>query len=56
VCLANRLLLTAAEFDTATGGVDPAGGDFATVKLLDAGGVRSIDGGEQARFWREDAS
>ena len=53
VCLANRLLLTAAEFDTATGGVDPAGGDFATVKLLDADGVHAISPEEQAQFWRE---
>jgi proteasome beta subunit len=55
VCLANRLLLTAAEFDTATGGVDPAAGEFATVKLLDPDGVRPIGPSEQAQFWREAA-
>jgi proteasome beta subunit len=55
VALANRLLMTAAEFDTATGGVDPAQGDFATVKLLGAAGVRSIAAEEQAAFWREAA-
>jgi hypothetical protein len=49
------LLLTAAEFDTATGGVDPAAGEFATVKLLDPDGVRPIGPSEQARFWREAA-
>lgn len=53
VCLANRLLMTAAEFDTATGGVDPAGGEFATVKLLDAHGVRSFGADEQQKFWAE---
>jgi proteasome beta subunit len=56
VRLANRLLLTAAEFDTATGGVDPAAGEFATVKLLDADGVRAISQEEQAGFWRGDPS
>lgn len=55
VCLANRLLLTAAEFDTATGGVDPAAGEFATVKLLDANGVRSFSSEEQRAFWSEAA-
>ena len=53
VALANQLLLTAAEYDTATGGVDPAGGDFATVKLLTPTGIRIITTEEQAAFWRE---
>lgn len=53
VALANRLLMTAAEFDTATGGVDPAQGDFATVKLLGRDGVRSLSVAEQTAFWRE---
>ncbi len=52
VALANRLLMTAAEFDTATGGVDPERGDFATVKLLGAGGVRTLSAAEQAECWR----
>ena len=34
VVLANRLLMTAAEFDTATGGVHPDQQEFATLKLL----------------------
>ena len=34
VALANRLLMTAAEFDTATGGVHPDRGEFATIQLL----------------------
>lgn len=51
VRLANQLLMTAAEYDTATGGVDPARGAFATVKLLTDAGVRSIPVGEQAGYW-----
>lgn len=53
VTLANQLLMTAAEYDTATGGVDPGRGDFATVKLLTAAGVRSIASEEQGRYWKE---
>ncbi len=53
VALANRLLMTAAEFDTATGGVDPARDEFATIKLLDAAGVRSLSREEQAAAWKE---
>jgi proteasome beta subunit len=55
VTLANKLLMTAAEYDTATGGVDPTRGDFATVKLLSAEGVRPITTDEQAGFWKENA-
>jgi len=51
VVLANRLLMTAAEFDTATGGVDPLRNDFATIKLLEAAGVRSLSAADQARLW-----
>lgn len=53
VALANRLLMTAAEFDTATGGVDPERGEFATVKLLGTAGVRTVTAAEQAQCWRE---
>ena len=56
VVLANRLLITAAEFDTATGGVNPARNDFATLKLLNAQGIRSITTAEQAKFWQEASS
>jgi proteasome beta subunit len=55
VTLANQLLMTAAEYDTATGGVDPTRGHFATVKLLSAAGVRPIPVDEQAGFWKEKA-
>src|SRR5436190_7117709 len=37
--LANRLLMTAAEFDTATGGVHPDRQLFATIKLLSRDGI-----------------
>jgi len=52
VVLANRLLMTAAQFDTATGGVHPDQGDFATIKLLSTQGLRSISTEAQAKFWK----
>lgn len=55
IALANRLLITAAEFDTATGGVNPGANDFATIKLLNAEGIRSFTTAEQAEFWKEAA-
>ena len=55
VVLANRLLMTAAEFDTATGGVDPLRNDFATIKLLNRVGVRTVSVSDQAAFWKETA-
>src|SRR5436190_9756051 len=51
VVLANRLLMTAAEFDTATGGVDPAQGEFATITLLSSQGTRTLSREEQEQFW-----
>ncbi len=51
--LANRLLMTAAEFDTATGGVHPEKRLFATIKFLGADGIRSISLDEQEQFWKE---
>lgn len=56
VVLANRLLVTAAVFDTATGGVHPEATQFATIKLLSRDGVRSIETAEQAQMWKEAAS
>ena len=50
--LAIRLLMTAAEFDTATGGVHPDRGQFATIKLVARPGIRSISAEEQAQFWK----
>lgn len=54
VVLANRLLMTAAEFDAATGGVRADQQEFATIKLLNAAGTRSISAQEQAGYWKGD--
>lgn len=45
-----RLLMVASEFDAATGGINPETNTFATIKVLDGGGVRTVDSEEQARF------
>lgn len=50
--LANRLLITAAEFDTATGGVQPDKKIFATIKLVSRTGIRNVPTEEQAEFWK----
>ena len=44
------LLTTASEFDSATGGVNPAANLFATVKLLTASGVQTVSGAQQKEF------
>ena len=51
--LANRLLMTAAEFDTATGGVHPDRKQFATIKLVAQPGIRSLSWDEQEQFWKD---
>jgi proteasome beta subunit len=51
--LAIRLLMTAAEFDTATGGVHPDRRLFATLKLLSRDGIRTVELEEQERCWKE---
>ncbi len=51
--LANRLLLTAAQFDTATGGVDPSRQVFATIRLLTADGIHTVTEKEQAAAWKK---
>lgn len=48
VKFALRLLITAAEFDSATGGVDPTRDSFATIRVLSADGVETIDASTQA--------
>jgi proteasome beta subunit len=53
VTLANRLLMTAAEFDAATGGVHADQQEFATIKLLNAQGIRTLSAQEQAAFWKD---
>ena len=50
VRFALRLLSTAAEFDSATGGVDVAAGQFATIRLLSPSGVASVGDADQAAF------
>lgn len=52
VVLANRLLMTAAEFDAATGGVHAEQHEFATLKLLSNQGIRAISTEDQAAFWK----
>jgi len=42
-----RLLMSAAEFDSATGGVNPAARLFATIKILRADGVETISDAQQ---------
>jgi proteasome beta subunit len=53
VVLALRLLMTAAEFDAATGGVHPDRKLFATVKLLTREGIRTINLDEQEGYWKK---
>jgi proteasome beta subunit len=50
VRFALRLLITASEFDSATGGVNPATGTFATIKLLRGAGVETISDEQQKEF------
>jgi proteasome beta subunit len=50
VQFALRLLITASEFDSATGGVDPTTDSFATLKLLKPGGVVTITDAEQKEW------
>ncbi len=47
VHFALSLLMTASEFDSATGGVNPAANTFATIKVLKAAGVESITDEQQ---------
>jgi len=45
-----RLLMTASEFDSATGGVRPDAKAFATLKVLRANGVETIPDAQQAEW------
>ena len=45
-----RLLMVASEFDAATGGINPETNTFATIKVLDGDGVRTVSPEEQAGF------
>jgi proteasome beta subunit len=53
VRFASRLLSTASEFDSATGGVNPSTDTFATIKILHAAGVETITDERQKEFLRE---
>jgi proteasome beta subunit len=50
VRFALRLLMTASEFDSATGGVNPATQTYATIKLLRSTGVEAVTDEQQAAF------
>ncbi len=50
VQFALRLLMTASEFDSATGGVNPATETFATIKLLRSTGVETVTEQQQKDF------
>lgn len=52
VQFALRLLIVASEFDSATGGVNPETNTYATIKVLESGGVHTIPAEEQARCLR----
>jgi proteasome beta subunit len=45
-----RLLMTAAELDSATGGVNPATRSFATIRVLTDGGIEAVDDEAQAAW------
>ncbi len=46
-----RVLSSAAEFDSATGGVNPSQNHFATIRLLSANGVESVSEEDQAKYF-----
>jgi proteasome beta subunit len=50
VKFALRLLMVASEFDSATGGVNPATQTYATIRLLRSGGVEAVTDEQQANF------
>jgi proteasome beta subunit len=50
VRFASRLLSTASEFDSATGGINPATETYATIKVLKASGVETITDAQQKEF------
>ena len=50
VRLALALLITASEFDAATGGVNPAAETFATIKVLKPSGVETVTDQQQKEF------
>ncbi len=53
VRFASRLLITASEFDSATGGVNPATETFATIKVLRSSGVETVEVEQQKELLQE---
>jgi len=53
--LAIRLLMTAAEFDSATGGVNPEREMYATIKVLTRDGIKTVGAKEQEKSFMEKA-
>jgi proteasome beta subunit len=54
VRLGIRLLMTASELDSATGGVTPEMNSYPTMQLLNRDGIRTINTEEQAKFWLDE--
>jgi len=52
VRFALRVLMTASEFDAATGGVNPGAESFATIKVLGVSGVETVSDTQQAEWLR----
>ncbi|MBA4149881.1 MAG: proteasome subunit alpha [Verrucomicrobia bacterium] len=50
VKFASRLLIVASEFDSATGGVNPASETFATIRVLGPKGIENISDEQQKEF------
>jgi proteasome beta subunit len=50
VKFALRLLMTASEFDSATGGVNPVSETYATIKIQKSTGVETISDQQQKEF------
>jgi proteasome beta subunit len=53
VKFALRLLITASEFDSATGGVNPATQTYATIRILRSTGVEAVTDQQQAEFLKQ---
>lgn len=56
VRFALQLLMSAAEMDSATGGVNPDSNQFATLKVLDSHGVRTVTEAEQRKAFASGSS
>jgi hypothetical protein len=46
--------MTAAEFDSATGGVNPVAQTYATIKILRASGMETVSDEQQAAWLKND--